>query len=124
MEGLKERKIKTISDDTFKSGKIINVIGSKGGVGTTTVAVNLAVSMAEKKSVGSVALIDMNLLFGDIPLFLEIEPKYNWSEITKNISRLDATFLKNILSQSKSKRAFSVSGYNRPGATVPFEPKA
>ena len=61
-------------------------------------AVNLAVSLAEKKSVQSVALIDMNLLFGDIPLFLEIEPKYNWSEITKNISRLDDTFLKNILS--------------------------
>jgi pilus assembly protein CpaE len=41
-------------------------------------------------------------LFGDIPLFLEIEPKYNWSEITKNISRLDSTFLKNILSIDSS----------------------
>jgi len=71
-------------------------------VGTTTVAVNLAVSLAQKKSVESVALIDMNLLFGDIPLFLEIEPKYNWSEITKNISRLDNTFLKNILSVDSS----------------------
>ena len=65
-------------------------------------AVNLAVSLAEKKNVQSVALIDMNLLFGDIPLFLEIEPKYNWSEITKNISRLDDTFLKNILSVDAS----------------------
>lgn len=77
-------------------------MGSKGGVGTTTVAVNLAVSLAEQKDIQSVALIDMNLLFGDIPLFLEIEPKYNWSEITKNISRLDDTFLKNILSVDAS----------------------
>jgi pilus assembly protein CpaE len=98
LEGFKARKIAAVSEETFKAGKIYNVIGSKGGVGTTTVAVNLAVSLAELKSVQSVALIDMNLLFGDIPLFLEIEPKYNWSEITKNISRLDSTFLKNILS--------------------------
>jgi pilus assembly protein CpaE len=102
LEGFKGRKEKEVSGESFKDGKIINIIGSKGGVGTTTVAVNLAVSLAEKKSVQSVALIDMNLLFGDIPLFLEIEPKYNWSEITKNISRLDDTFLKNILSVDSS----------------------
>jgi len=98
LKGFKERKAKTEGAVSVKDGEIINIIGSKGGVGTTTVAVNMAVSLAEKKSVQSVALIDMNLLFGDIPLFLEIEPKYNWSEITKNISRLDDTFLKNILS--------------------------
>jgi len=100
--GFKGRKEKEFLGTTVKDGKIINIIGSKGGVGTTTVAVNLAVSMAEKKSIQSVALIDMNLLFGDIPLFLEIEPKYNWSEITKNISRLDDTYLKNILSVDAS----------------------
>lgn len=98
LKGFKERTAKAEVAKPGKNGKIVNVIGSKGGVGTTTVAVNLAVSLAEKESVQSVALIDMNLLFGDIPLFLEIEPKYNWSEITKNISRLDDTFLKNILS--------------------------
>lgn len=86
----------------LKAGKIINVIGSKGGVGVTTVAVNLAVSLAETKSIQSIALIDMNLLFGDIPLFLNIEPKYNWSDITKNISRLDTTFLNSILSTDAS----------------------
>jgi pilus assembly protein CpaE len=102
LEGFKARKLAAVSEEAFKAGKIINIIGSKGGVGTTTVAVNLAVSLAELKSVQSVALIDMNLLFGDIPLFLEIEPKYNWSEITKNISRLDSTFLKNILSIDSS----------------------
>ncbi|MGD8893955.1 MAG: AAA family ATPase [Desulfobacterales bacterium] len=102
LEGYKGRREKAERGETFKDGKIINVIGSKGGVGTTTVAVNLAVSLAEKKSVQSVALIDMNLLFGEIPLFLDIDPKYNWSEITKNISRLDTTFLKNILSVDSS----------------------
>jgi pilus assembly protein CpaE len=85
-----------------KIGRIIDVIGSKGGTGTTTVAVNLAVSLAEDKSAPSVALVDMNLLFGEIPLFLGIKTSYHWGEITKNISRLDATFLKNFLSVDSS----------------------
>ncbi len=97
-----DEKNSTESRETIKHGTIINVISSKGGVGTTTIAVNLAVSLAAEKNNPSVALIDMNLLFGDIPLFLEIEPKYNWSEITKNISRLDDNFLKNILSVDAS----------------------
>jgi pilus assembly protein CpaE len=46
--------------------------------------------------------VDMNLLFGDIPLFLEIKPKFHWGEITKNIDRLDATFLMNIFARHSS----------------------
>ena len=83
-------------------GQIITVVGSKGGIGTTTVAVNLAVNLARKKSVQSVALIDMNMMFGEIPLFLEIKPGYHWGEIIKNISRLDSTFLMNTLSKHSS----------------------
>lgn len=85
-----------------KDSKIIAVIGSKGGIGTTTVAVNVAVSLAEADSVDSVALIDFDSMFGEIPFFLEIKPTYNWGEITKNISRLDDTFLKNILVKHSS----------------------
>ena len=81
--------------------QVISVMGSKGGVGTTTVAVNLAVSLVSRKKNNSVALLDMNM-FGDIPLFLEVEPSYSWGEIAKNISRLDSTFLKNILSEDPS----------------------
>jgi len=85
-----------------KIGQIISVVGSKGGIGTTTVAVNLAVNLAQKKSVQSVALIDMNMMFGEVPLFLEIKPGYDWGEIVKNISRLDSTFLMNTLSKHSS----------------------
>lgn len=85
-----------------KIGKIIYIIGSKGGTGTTTVAVNLAVGLVEHQSAPSVALIDMNLLFGEIPLFLGIRPTHHWGEITKNITRLDDTFLRNVLSKDES----------------------
>jgi pilus assembly protein CpaE len=85
-----------------KKGKIIDVIGSKGGVGNTTIAVNLAASLIESTGAPLVALIDMNLLFGEIPIFLNIESGFNWGEIARNISRLDSTFLMSILSKHSS----------------------
>jgi len=85
-----------------RTGQIISVMGSKGGVGTTTVAVNLAVSLSKKPNNHSVALLDMNSLFGEIPLFLEISPKFHWGEITKNIERLDKTFLLNVMTTHSS----------------------
>ena len=102
LERFKARQDKSSSVVTIKPGHIINVIGAKGGVGTTTVAVNLAASLAEKKGVKSVALVDMNMLFGEVPLFLEIKPKHDLSEITKQVSRLDNTFLMNALSKSSA----------------------
>ena len=98
----KDKISEAVKKEAFKQGKIVTVIGSKGAVGTTTIAVNLAVSLAEKKDVQSVALIDMNLLFGDLSLFLGNKTNYNWSDITKTISRLDDSFLKNILSVDHS----------------------
>ncbi len=83
-------------------GKIIDVVGSKGGVGTTTIAVNLATSLIESRNSLSVALIDMNLLFGEIPTFLNINAAFNWGEVAKNITRLDPTYLMSILSKHPS----------------------
>ncbi len=100
---LKERRGKGRSEaEKRKQGKIIDVIGSKGGVGNTTIAVNLAASLAESPDSPLVALIDMNLLFGEIPIFLNIESIFNWGEIARNISRLDATYLMSILSRHAS----------------------
>jgi pilus assembly protein CpaE len=96
---LKEKREKSKDPEPVRLGKLIEVVGSKGGVGATTLAANLAVSLTEKESVQSVALVDMNLLFGDVPLFLEIKPSYHWGEITNDVSRLDPTFLMNVLAR-------------------------
>jgi pilus assembly protein CpaE len=86
-----------------KMGKIIHVIGSKGGVGTTTVAVNLAASlMRSSPNPASVVLVDMNSLFGEIPIFLNMQPEFNWAEVARNISRLDSHYLMSILTRHKN----------------------
>ena len=85
-----------------KQGTIIDVIGSKGGIGTTTVAVNLATSLAGLDREKSVALIDMNLLFGEIPMFLGIDSVFDWVEVAKNVYRLDSTYLMGVMSLDRS----------------------
>ena len=83
-------------------GKIFTVFGAKGGAGTTTIAVNLATGMAQLKGNPSVALVDMNLLSGDVPLFLNMKSLFNWVEVARNISRMDATYLMTILQKHSS----------------------
>lgn len=102
LETFKNRQNHSGPKTVHKSGQILSVMGSKGGVGSTTVAVNLAAALTDKDQNKSVALLDMNILFGEIPLFLEITPKFHWGEITKNIDRLDETFLMNVLSRHDS----------------------
>ncbi|MBP1750243.1 MAG: response regulator receiver protein, partial [Deltaproteobacteria bacterium] len=83
-----------INSTPAKEGTIIYIIGSKGGVGTTTITVNLATELVSSQARNTVALIDMNLLFGDIPIFLDIQsPPFDWAEIARNIARLDSNFL-------------------------------
>jgi pilus assembly protein CpaE len=87
---------------TAKRGKLITVIGSKGGVGTTTVAVNLAVSLRQATPDCSVVLVDLNPQFGDAALFLDVAPTYTMGDVTKNLARLDETFLMSILYKHSS----------------------
>lgn len=102
LERFKQRNEQAQQKLNHKKGQVISVVGSKGGVGATTVAVNLAVALSQKKSPASVALLDMNTLFGEIPLFLEIKPKFHWGEITRHIDRLDSSLLMNVLSEHPS----------------------
>jgi pilus assembly protein CpaE len=102
--GFKKRmKQKSVKDPGRESmGRIISVMGAKGGVGTTTLAVNLAMTLAGIKEAGSVALVDLNMVFGEIPLFLSVKPTYHWGQIAENINRLDNTFLLNVMTPHKS----------------------
>lgn len=82
------------------TGKIISVYYPTGGMGTTTVAVNLAASLALEGT--RVALVDLNLFSGDISTFLDVNPTYTLSSVTSNIDRLDANFLMSVMTRHSS----------------------
>ncbi|MEA5050184.1 MAG: AAA family ATPase [Oscillospiraceae bacterium] len=65
------------------ASKVIVVFGSKGGLGKTTIATNLAVKLAESKK--KVALVDLDLQFGDVHIFMGIEPKDTIAELVQDV---------------------------------------
>ncbi len=99
LAALVKRRQQAANHETGHYGRIIHVMGAKGGVGTTTIAVNLAMILADLKKAGSVALVDLNTVFGEIPLFLSVKPKYHWGHIAGNLNRLDRTFLMNAMAK-------------------------
>ncbi|MEW6333639.1 MAG: AAA family ATPase [Thermodesulfobacteriota bacterium] len=93
----------TAEAGAVKKGKMIYLMGSKGGVGTTTIAVNLAANLVKHSPTpASVALVDMNFLLGEVPIFLNLKPEFGWGKIARNVSRLDAHYLISTLSRHSS----------------------
>jgi len=71
---------------------IVAVFGCKGGVGATTLAVNLALALREITG-GAVALIDADLSFGDVGLHLNVPPVHTINDLVQYVEELDTTML-------------------------------
>jgi pilus assembly protein CpaE len=83
-------------------GKVLAFIGAKGGVGTTTLAVNVATALAAGKS-RPVLMVDLHIgSHGDAALLLGVEPRFSIVDALENINRLDAAYLKSLIVHSKS----------------------
>jgi pilus assembly protein CpaE len=83
------------------SGDVFAFIGAKGGVGATTVAVNVATALA-KVQPESTLLMDLNLACGDAAVFLGDEPRFSIVDAVENVHRLDAAFFNSLVVKSKS----------------------
>ena len=79
-----------------REGRIIVVTGHKGGVGSTTVAVNLAQALGESAA-GRIALIDLGRPFPDVGTFLDQESNYSIVDLIQNIANLDKSFIQRIM---------------------------
>lgn len=75
--------------------QVVTVFGTKGGVGKTTLAVNLAVTLAKAKK--KVALIDLDLQFGDVSIFLNLYPRRTIAELSQEGDMLDTELLESYL---------------------------
>ncbi len=82
--------------------KLIVVMGSKGGVGATTVTVNLGVQLAtyaRKK----VVILDFARPLGTVHLLLDLHPRFGVRDAVENLNRLDSHFFSGLLTQHKTK---------------------
>lgn len=81
-------------------GRVFVVIGAKGGIGATTIAVNL--SEAFSQASGNALLIDLQMAAGDANVLLGVEPRFSVAEALENTSRLDETFFRSLIARTKS----------------------
>lgn len=80
---------------------VISVVGSRGGIGCTSIAVNLGCCLAQIEG-NNVALIDLDLALGDCDVALDLLPDYTLADVALNIDRLDMQFLRRSLSKHSS----------------------
>ncbi|MHB1477466.1 MAG: AAA family ATPase, partial [Coriobacteriia bacterium] len=83
-----------------RTGHVVTVLSMKGGVGKTVVSTNLAVALAGLGK--SVALIDLDLQFGDVGIMLGLEPTQTIVGAVQSGERLDAEMLRGFLVRHSS----------------------
>ncbi|MCP3989147.1 MAG: P-loop NTPase [Actinomycetia bacterium] len=83
------------------SGRLITVMAAKGGVGKSTLAVNLAAELA-RDAHDEVVLVDLNLMAGEIDLLLGIEPKATIASVASEGSAVEAAVIKLSLTRHPS----------------------
>jgi pilus assembly protein CpaE len=81
------------------TGRVFAVVGAKGGVGATTVAVNIATTLGSAGKPDRTLLMDLHQTGGDAAVFLGVEPRFSILDAQENIHRLDLVFLKGLVTQ-------------------------
>ncbi|OYW20061.1 MAG: pilus assembly protein CpaE, partial [Planctomycetales bacterium 12-60-4] len=81
-----------------RSCQVITIAGASGGVGCTSLAINLGCCLAQTPG-RSVAIIDLDLALGDADVWLDIIPDYTIQDVADNITRLDFSLLKRSLTK-------------------------
>ena len=76
-------------------GKIIAIYSPKGGVGTTTVAANLAVSLHSPET--PAVIVDANMQFGDVQVFFNERGRTSIVDLTPNVEQLDSELVEDVV---------------------------
>ncbi|MDJ0859862.1 MAG: AAA family ATPase [Dinoroseobacter sp.] len=88
--------------ETAPRSSVIAVTKSRGGVGATTVAVNLALGLAKLPGTPRVALVDLDMQFGNAGVFLDLEDNGGMQQLAEATELPDAHFMHGILQRHAS----------------------
>jgi pilus assembly protein CpaE len=95
---LSEKVLSSPEPARAAGGRLVCLLSSKGGSGSTLLSTNLAVSLSQKRG-KSTALVDLNLQLGDVSLFLNLKPRATIIDLAKNIERLDGVLLRELMTK-------------------------
>jgi pilus assembly protein CpaE len=90
-----------MSGTTRSESLVLSIVGSRGGVGCTSLAVNIGCNMAQDPKY-NVALVDLDLALGDADVALDLIPDYTLADVALNVDRLDMQFLRRSLCKHAS----------------------
>lgn len=97
-----EKDLHSTETELVANNKLIVIMGAKGGVGATTVAVNLGVQLvtfANKRT----ALLDFARPLGNAHLLLDVHHRFGIRDSVENLNRLDSHFFAGLLTTHKTK---------------------
>jgi pilus assembly protein CpaE len=98
-QALDEAVRRVLTNTTEAPGQVFAFVGAKGGVGTTTMAVNTAAALG-RVAQGEVLLIDMHMGHGDCAVFLGVEPRFSMLDALENIHRIDESFFSGVVEKT------------------------
>lgn len=91
-----ENSKKSNNKQKYKMPQVVTVFGTKGGAGKTTLSVNLAVQVV-KETMKKVVLVDLDLQFGDVAVFLNLLPKKGIAELVQERNKVDIDLIESYL---------------------------
>jgi pilus assembly protein CpaE len=96
-------------------GEVFAFIGAKGGVGTTTAAVNVATALAK---LGTTLVLDLHIAGGDAALFLGADAHFSVADALENTHRLDAAYFRGLVAHTKAGPDLLASSDRAPATAV------
>jgi pilus assembly protein CpaE len=95
-----EAAVARVAAERVSDGQVFAFIGAKGGVGTTTTAVNVAMELS-RVAPKQTLLMDLHMSNGDAGLFLGEEPRFSVADALDNAHRLDDAFFHSLVVRTK-----------------------
>jgi len=83
------------------AGQVFAFVGAKGGVGTSTMAVNTAAAL-HRRTKATTLLVDLHLVHGDAALFFGADPRFSVVDAIENVHRVDESFFSGLVEKSRS----------------------